>query len=140
MRWLLALAPSCALLWALVGPALADQLVATRPGIMCASAEALGRLTLPGGDSRTHLPAPSPADLRAASAGGCTDIAPGLQVTTVETYRNTAVAVVNGVRLTIPTIDFQPAAGTASGPAPDGVGGGRRGGPGGGARCRRWRR
>ncbi len=116
MRWLLVMAPVCTV----AGPALADQLVATKPGIMCASADALGRLTLPGGDSRTHLPAPSPADLRAAAAGGCIDIAPGLQVTTVETYHNTSVAFVNGVRLTIPNIDFQPATGTASGPAPSG--------------------
>ena len=115
MRWL-ALAAICAL----AGPAQADQLVAAKPGIMCASADALGRLTLPGGDSRTHLPAPSPADLRAAAAGGCIDIAPGQQVTTLETYRNTSVAVVNGARLTIPNADFQPAAAAAGGPAPGG--------------------
>ncbi len=116
MRWLLALAPACGL----AGPAFADQWVATRPGVMCESADALSRLTLPNGDSRTHRPAPAPADVGTASAGGCVDIAPGQQVTTLETYRNTSVAVVNGARLTIPNIDFQPAASAAFRVPPDG--------------------
>ncbi len=115
MRWLLGLAAVCTL----AVPAFADQLVAVKPGIVCASADALGRLTLPGGDSRTHLPAPTPGDLRAASAGGCIDITPGLRVTTLETYHNTSVAVVDGVRMTIPNIDFQPAAESASGAPAD---------------------
>ena len=48
------------LLAGLSGPARAQQVVATRPGIMCVSAETLGRLTLPNGDSRTHDTAPRP--------------------------------------------------------------------------------
>ena len=90
-------------------PALADELVATKPGVMCASAEALARLTLPNGDSRTHAPNPAAADVALAAAGGCVDIKPGARATVLETYRNTTVATVDGAKLTIPNADFQPA-------------------------------
>ncbi len=96
-------------------PALADELVATKPGVMCASAQALAELTLPSGDSRTHAPNPAAADVALAAAGGCVDIKPGTRATVLEAYRNTTVATVDGVRLTIPNADFQPAtAGGAS--------------------------
>ncbi len=102
------------LLCCLAGLARADEWVAAKPGVMCASADALGRLTLPNGDSRTHRAVPTAADLATASAGGCVDIAVGQHVTTVETYRNTSVALVGGARLTIPNVDFDPATASAS--------------------------
>ncbi|MDP9097272.1 MAG: hypothetical protein M3N26_12095, partial [Pseudomonadota bacterium] len=61
-------------------PASAADLIAIRPGLMCVSTDALARLTLPSGESRTHVPAPRPNDLRVAAAGGCIDIPPGARV------------------------------------------------------------
>lgn len=107
------------LLVGLSGPAMAQQLVATRPGIMCVSTDALGRLTLPNGDSRTHSPAPRPDDLAAAVAGGCIDIPPGARVQVQQAFRNTSRVIYAGSGapadgvMTIPNIDFQPATDTA---------------------------
>ncbi len=102
------------------GSALAQQLIATRPGLMCASTDALGRLTLPNGDSRTHALGPRPDDLAAASAGGCIDIPPGARVQVQQAFRNTSRVVYAGPGapadglMTIPNIDFRPDTDTAS--------------------------
>ena len=72
------------LLGVLATDAHADELVATHAGVMCASADALAKLTLPGGDSRTHVASPEPQALSLATAGGCVDIKPGIKVTVEE--------------------------------------------------------
>lgn len=71
--------------------AAAAELTADQPGVMCASAAALAQLTLPGGDSRTHRPGASPAELTAAQQGGCVDIPHGLSVTVLQHHQNTSV-------------------------------------------------
>ncbi len=100
----------------------AEDLVATRPGVMCRSAEALGRLTLPDGDSRTHAASPRPQDLRAAAEGGCVDLAPGTTVTVRQAFRNTSIVTtgaVDGTPMVVPNVDFRPADATAAAtPAP----------------------
>ena len=111
--------------------ALADELVATHPGVMCASADALARLTLPGGDSRTHASAPEPQALSLAASGGCIDIKPGITVTVQKAFINTSVVTYRGPNaqtdqtFVVPNIDFVPAAvnhsqtsASASAPAP----------------------
>ena len=94
------------------GTAQADDLVAVRPGVMCASADALSRLTLPNGDSRTHAAAPRPQDLAAAASGGCIDIPRGARVTVQQAYFNTSIVTYAGPgappdgRLIVPNVDF----------------------------------
>jgi hypothetical protein len=61
-------------LGALSTHALADELVATRPGVMCVSADVLSRMILPGGDSRTHSATVARETLNLAASGGCVDI------------------------------------------------------------------
>ena len=65
---------------ALSAPALADDLVATKPGLVCVSSDALAKLTLPDGSSRTAQSNPSPFDLALKQSGGCTDITIGMRV------------------------------------------------------------
>ena len=90
----------------------AETLIATRPGLMCTSAEALAKLTLPDGSSRTTTARPRPEDLRVRAAGGCIDIPPGAQVTVIEAFRNTSSVSFDpgdggGARVfTVPKIDF----------------------------------
>ena len=90
---------------------------------MCRSAEALGRLTLPGGDSRTHAAVPRPEDLQLASSGGCIDIPPGARVTVRQAFRNTSVVTYGAAdapSLVVPNADFRPV-GTSDATVPDGT-------------------
>jgi hypothetical protein len=102
-----------------ISAAQAEDLVATRPGLMCQSTAALARLTLPGGDSRTHLPHPAAADQQLADTGGCYDLWLGERVTVIEAFHNTSIVVTgteDPTHRVIPNIDFEPA--DATGPAP----------------------
>lgn len=93
----------------------AVELVAIRPGMMCQSADALGRLTLPNGESRTHAVAPHAEDLATATAGHCTDLDLGQAMTMVTVRHNTSIVAgeAGGPPLVVPNIDVQPvAAGT----------------------------
>jgi hypothetical protein len=95
----------------------ADDLIAMHPGVMCASADALARLTLPDGDSRTHAAAPEPQTLSVAASGGCIDIKPGITVTVQKAFKNTSVVTYRGAGVqtdqtfVIPNIDFVAATG-----------------------------
>lgn len=119
--------------------ALADVLVAVRPGLMCSSPDALSRLTLPGGVGRTAAPGATPEDFEAARQGGCIDIPPGAQVAVQAARRQTSVVLFDagdgrGARtFVVPNIDFSPVApspatasapssGTASGTTPAAAG------------------
>jgi hypothetical protein len=75
--WVIA-AAGLALLYQSSGPA---DLVAIKPGVMCISAQAVAKLTLPNGDSRTHEPIVLPEDLVVAASGGCVDIPLGVRFT-----------------------------------------------------------
>lgn len=104
-------------LGALSAHALADELVATRPGVMCVSADALARLTLPSGDSRTHAAAVTPETQSLAASGGCVEIKPGIRVTVQKAFKNTSVVTYraagaqNEQTFVIPNIDFATATG-----------------------------
>lgn len=106
----------------------ADTLVAIRPGVMCVSREALARLTLHSGDSRTHLPSPKAEDLGLAASGGCIDIPLGAGVKVQKAFRNTSVVTYAGAgappdgSMVVPNIDFGPATAAAmmSAPTPHG--------------------
>ena len=99
----------------------AEELVATRPGVMCRSADALGRLTLPNGDSRTHAAIRRPEDLALADAGGCIDIPQGARVTVRQAFHNTSIVgygAPDAPPYVVPNVDFQPVgagAGAAAG-------------------------
>ena len=110
--------------WAAVAVALlvagvvrADDLVAVRPGVMCVSADALAKLILHNGDSRTHAPVPRPQDLAAAAGGGCIDIPPGARVAVQQAFNNTSIVTYDGPgappggRMIVPNVDFAPAKG-----------------------------
>lgn len=102
------------LLW--IAPALGETLVAARPGVMCKSPDALARLTLHDGSSRSEGLLASPPAQRIAQQGGCIDITSGLQVSVLETRRNTSIVTyANGAgppqRYIVPNIDFTDAAG-----------------------------
>ncbi len=92
----------------------ADVLVAVRPGVMCTSAEALARLTLPDGSSRTAVAAPEPRHVALKAAGGCVDIPRGARVAVNRSYRNTSIGTHDpgdgrGLReFVVPNIDFRP--------------------------------
>jgi hypothetical protein len=98
-------------LGALSAHALADELVATRPGVMCVSADALARLTLPSGDSRTHAAAVAP------ETQSLVEIKPGIRVTVQKAFKNTSVVTYraagaqNEQTFVIPNIDFAAATG-----------------------------
>ncbi len=82
---------------------------------MCVSSEALAILTLPNGDSKTHRPMPDGKDRQIASAGGCIDLLPSMELTVYQSYHNTSLVVVTEegqVLSTVyraPNIDLQPA-------------------------------
>ena len=92
----------------------ADLLRATRPGVMCTSPDALAKLTLPDGSSRSAGNA-SPAFQAIADAGGCRDFGVGRTVILLTARRNTDI--VRGDTMTgdgvlgdfiVPGIDFAP--------------------------------
>ena len=92
------------------GAAKGQELVAIRPGVMCRSADVLGKLTLPSGDSRTHA-ASRPEDMALAASGGCIDIPPDARVTVRQPFRNTSIVSYGGPDAppyVVPNIDFQP--------------------------------
>ena len=103
----------------------ADTLVASRPGLMCSSAEALSRLTLPGGGSRTAAPGATSNDFAIKEQGGCIDIPIGAQVAVQAMRRQTSIILFDahdgkGTRsFVVPNIDFSAAA--ASSVAVDGA-------------------
>ena len=91
---------------------------------MCNSSQALARLTLPGGDSRTHRPGASQRYLDVASNGNCRDLQIGQRLTMLKAFKNTVVVSLGHQEagdgsnvLVAPLIDFDlvhaPAAGTA---------------------------
>ena len=66
---------------ALAVPARAETaLVATNPGLMCSSADALAKLTMPGGRSRIGTFSEKPGDAALKASGGCIDIPQGATV------------------------------------------------------------
>ncbi|MFM0209926.1 hypothetical protein PQQ96_21205 [Paraburkholderia sediminicola] len=93
---------------------MADDLIATKPGVMCASAQALAQLTLPNGDSRSHEAAATPAQQALAQSGGCIDIQPGITVNVQTAHKNTSVVTyqqpgsATSETFVIPNIDFTP--------------------------------
>lgn len=105
-----------ALTLALAAPgAYADMLQATRPGVMCTSPDALAKLTLPDGSSRTTAAHVSPATQAIAQAGGCTDFGAGHVVILLTARKNTDI--VRGDTMSgdgvlgnfvVPSIDFGP--------------------------------
>ena len=112
------LCSAAAFLWVFSSGAIAADLMSVRPGLMCASKEALARLTLPNGDSRTHGPGARASDLQAAAAGGCIDIPRGARVAVQQGFRNTSVVTYSGETLVVPNIDFAPAGSGGGGGAP----------------------
>jgi len=69
----------------------AELLVAIKPGVMCASAEALARLTLRDGSSRSKAPGATAEDKRIAQEGGCIDFEKGTVVRTTAIRTNTSI-------------------------------------------------
>ena len=96
----------------------ATDLVAIRPGVMCASAAALASLTLPNGDSRTHAVSPRPQDLAIARQGGCKDLRLARAVLVQTPHHNTSMVTQGdpSAPVVVANIDFQPLAD----PAPTG--------------------
>lgn len=96
-------------------------MVAQRPGLMCVSADALARLTLPSGASRSAGPAASPRATALKQAGGCIDIPPAALVVVQAARRNTSVVSYDahdgqGMRtFVVANIDFGPAAAEPAG-------------------------
>ncbi|ASL45341.1 hypothetical protein bAD24_I17865 [Burkholderia sp. AD24] len=95
-------------------PAMAADLIATKPGVMCISAQALAQLTLPNGESRSHGATATPEQLAQAQAGGCIDIQPGITVNVLTARKNTSVVSYQRPGATtvetfvVPNIDFSP--------------------------------
>ncbi len=120
---------SSALALLVCGPAFGAKLTATRPGVMCVEPEALAKLTLPNGSSRSYGPNARPEDLATKASGGCIDIPPGATVTVLTARTNTSIAAYDandgrGERtFVVPNIDFAavpdapPAAPARHGPA-----------------------
>lgn len=111
MRQILLSASSILMAW-MPAAAMAADLVAIRPGVACRSPEALARLTLPDGESRSHAVAPAGADLAAAKAGGCIDLRPGTILALGTARRNTSI-VTSGMAsgpLVVPNVDVEPVA------------------------------
>ena len=107
------------MLMAAEGVALADDIVVSKPGVMCNSSQALARLTLPGGDSRTHQAPTLQKYLDIAAAGGCRDLQIGQRLDVVKSFRNTVVVSLQDdgeghgpSTLVAPLIDFDQAAAT----------------------------
>lgn len=94
--------------------AVAADLIATKPGVMCTSTQALAQLTLPDGNSRSHGDTVTPAQLTEAQTGGCVDIQPGMTVSVQAAHKNTSVVSYQRPgssaqeTFVIPNIDFVP--------------------------------
>jgi hypothetical protein len=94
--------------------AIAADLIATKSGVMCTSTQALARLTLPDGNSRSHGDTATPAQLTEAQAGGCVDIQPGMTVSVQTAHKNTSVVSYQRPgsnaqeTFVIPNVDFVP--------------------------------
>jgi hypothetical protein len=99
------------MLASIAGGAQAEALKAVRPGVMCASADALAALTRPDGSSRSDS---GRAYAALKQRGGCFDLVPGDTVTVMQMRHNTSIVQFNG-RFGVPagtyliaTIDFAP--------------------------------
>ena len=79
---------------------------------MCTSAEALAKLTLPDGSSRSALRGASPEYKRVAKAGGCVAIGKNIVVDTEAIRKNTSIVTyhpfdsIEEGRFYVPNIDF----------------------------------
>ncbi len=100
---------------ALAPAAKADLLQAVRPGVMCVSADALAKLSLPDGSSRTAAPNVSPAIQVIARDGNCVDFPASNVVILLTARKNTSIVRSDslsgdGVLETyiIPNIDYAP--------------------------------
>lgn len=95
--------------------AMAEPRVALRPGLGCASLEALAVLTLPDGSSRVGSPRERRNDADLKRRGGCVDIPQGATVIVQRAWQHTARVTWDpgdgGLPqiLTMPTIDFDAA-------------------------------
>ena len=78
----------CLLVMALAGQANAQAMTPILPGVMCETADALGRLTLNDGSSRSNGRKPSQEALAIMARGGCASTQPGKLV---ERRKNTSV-------------------------------------------------
>ncbi len=88
----------------------ADEMVAIKPGLMCVSADALAKLTLPDGSSAAAKPGAASSTSAIKRSGGCLDVVPGDRVTLVTRRTNTSVVQGLGARqgtFLVPNIDFQ---------------------------------
>jgi hypothetical protein len=96
------------------GMAHAELLKAVRSGEMCTSADALAKLTLPDGSSRSDKPGASPDIKRIAKSGDCVQIFEGTVVVATQVRKNTIIIRYNprdeaGTRsFFVPNIDFVP--------------------------------
>lgn len=70
-----------------------ERLRAVRPGVMCVSADALAKLTLPDGSSRSERPGATADDKAVAAAGGCHPFEPGTEVHLVHMRRQTSIVI-----------------------------------------------
>lgn len=93
----------------------AELLQAIRPGVMCMSADALAKLSLPDGSSRGAVPNPSAAIGDLYRQGNCNDYPAGHIVILVKARRNTSIVrsdtlTGDGVMGTefVANIDFKP--------------------------------
>lgn len=115
--------PLVSLILAVGGQATAETLEAVRPGLMCRSADALAKLTMPDGSSslaQGSLTKPFEQVRRERQAyvdGGCRDIPDRVRVTTQAIRKLTSIVTYddrdgNGPQTYIvPNIDFKPATG-----------------------------
>jgi len=115
-RWILKILPLVlGLTTVFTLPARADLLRSTRAGIMCTSADALSKLSLNDGSSRTSASNVSPAVQAIARAGRCVDFPAGNVVILLTRHNNTSVVRSDtlsgdGVLDTfiVPNIDYAP--------------------------------
>ena len=104
-----------ALLALTASPAKADLLKAVRTGVMCTSADALAKLALPDGSSRSAAADAPPSINAIAQAGGCIDFPAGNIVVVQAARKNTSIVrsdtlTGEGVLGTfiVPNIDYAP--------------------------------
>ncbi|MGI4793087.1 MAG: hypothetical protein ACRYG8_03175 [Janthinobacterium lividum] len=116
---------ACALTFCLIftTPGLSAILIATRSGVMCSSPDALAKLTMPDGSSRSSSANARPEDLSAKQTGGCIEFEPGTQVTVVTSRKNTSFVTYDlgdgrGLQqFIVPNIDFSSAGGSPPAPS-----------------------